>query len=221
MKIMRVFILGYMIIQCNVDGMILNLIMYVLQELVIQFRVLKFFLFLFVWGLLGVIVIVVNVIFLLLFKFMMGGKSLVLVFMRSICFVDVMIGLYVILKVIVFYFFEYMNVNCFLLDSIFIMVIIVFISLLVWLYFDCCLWFMYLLWYIFYMKKDNVVMGVVIMWNVFFVLGFFLFMGWNNVDVLCLYSDFYILEYVVFIFVLWCIGLFLNVFMEFIFKYYI
>lgn len=142
---MRVFILGYMIIQCNVDGMILNLIVYVLQELVIQFRVLKFFLFLFVWGLLGVIVIVVNVIFLLLFKFMMGGKSLVLVFMRSICFVDVMIGLYVILKVIVFYFFEYMNVNCFLLDSIFIMVIIVFISLLVWLYFDCCLWFMYLL----------------------------------------------------------------------------
>lgn len=141
---MRVFILGYMIIQCNVDGMILNLIVYVLQELVIQFRVLKFFLFLFVWGLLGVIVIVVNVIFLLLFKFMMGGKSLVLVFMRSICFVDVMIGLYVILKVIVFYFFEYMNVNCFLLDSIFIMVIIVFISLLVWLYFDCCLWFMYL-----------------------------------------------------------------------------
>lgn len=141
---MRVFILGYMIIQCNVDGMIFNLIVYVLQELVIQFRVLKFFLFLFVWGLLGVIVIVVNVIFLLLFKFMMGGKSLVLVFMRSICFVDVMIGLYVILKVIVFYFFEYMNVNCFLLDSIFIMVIIVFISLLVWLYFDCCLWFMYL-----------------------------------------------------------------------------
>lgn len=141
---MRVFILGYMIIQCNVDGMILNLIVYVLQELVIQFRVLKFFLFLFVWGLLGVIVIVVNVIFLLLFKFMMGGKSLVLVFMRSICFVDVMIGLYVILKVIVFYFFEYMNVNCFLLDSIFIMVIIVFIGLLVWLYFDCCLWFMYL-----------------------------------------------------------------------------
>lgn len=201
--------------------MILNSTAHALQESVIQSRVLKFFPLLFVWGSLGVIAIVANVIFLLLSKFTTGGKSPVLVFMRSICLADVMIGLYAILKAIVFYSLEHTNVNCFLPDSIFITATTASISSLVWLHLDCCLRFTHPLRYILHMKKDNVVTGVVIMWNVSFVLGFLPLMGWNNVDALCSYSDFYTPEYVVFISVLWCIGLFSNVFMESILKYYI
>lgn len=191
------------------------------QEEDIQVKVLKFIPLLFVWGALGILAIITNLIFLVLSKFTTGGKSPVLVFMRSICFADVMIGLYAIFKAFVFYSLQTTNVNCFLPDSILITATTASVSSLVWLHLDCCLRFTHPLKYILHMKKDNIVTGMVLMWNISFVLGFVPLMGWNNMDSLCSYTHFYTAEYVYFIVTLWCIGLFSNVLMELVLKYYI
>lgn len=186
----------------------------------IQQRVLYFLPLLFVWGALGVLSILSNVIFLLLSKFTTGGSSPVLVFMRSICLADVMTGLYAVFKAVVFNSMQSTKVNCFLPDSILITATTASVCTLVWLHVDCCLRFTHPLKYIVHIKKENIITGMVLMWNISFVLGFLPLMGWNNEDAICAYHRFYSSRYVYFIASLWCTGLISSVVMEVVLKRY-
>ncbi|XP_061195409.1 adenosine receptor A1-like [Saccostrea echinata] len=181
----------------------------------------RFIPLLFVWGGLGIFSIISNAVFLLLSKFTTGGKSPVLVFMRSICWADAMLGLYAIIKAIVFYSMQTTKVNCFLPDSLLITATTAFVFTLVWLHADCCLRFTHPLKYILHMKKTNIITGMVFLWNISFVLGFLPLMGWNNADAVCAYENFFSVEYVCSIISLWCVGLLSTVVMEIILKLYI
>ncbi|XP_062603470.1 adenosine receptor A3-like [Saccostrea cucullata] len=181
----------------------------------------RFIPLLFVWGGLGIFSILSNAIFLLLSKFTTGGKSPVLVFMRSICWADAMLGLYAIIKAFVFYSLQTTKVNCFLPDSILITGTTASLFTLVWLHADCCLRFTHPLNYILHMKKNNIITGMVFLWNISFVLGFLPLMGLNNTSARCAYGEFFSIAYVCSIICLWCVGLLSNIVMEIILKLYI
>lgn len=158
--------------------------------------------------------VIVNCAVLVAFKFATGGKSSTLVFIRSLCLADVLIGMFGIFKCVLLSNLESHLINCFLPESLFLSASTVICLTLLWLDIDSYLRLTKPFGYINNMDKHNVIIATMVLWNVAFIIGFLPQIGWNNQEFDCNFFYFYSLSYIVFISLLWWTCLFGCCFMQ-------
>lgn len=148
--------------------------------------------------------VLVNCAVLVAFKFTTGGKSSTLVFMRSLCLGDVLIGMFGIFKCILLNNLDSRLINCFLPESVFVSASTTICLTLLWLNIDSYLRLMKPFGYVNNMDKHNVIIATMVLWNIAFIIGFLPQMGWNDQEFDCNFFQFYRLSYVIVIGLLWC-----------------
>lgn len=149
------------------------------------------------------IVVVVNSIVLFATKFTTGGKSSTLIFMRSLCLSDMLIGMFGLFKCVLLLNIETRVINCFLPESLFVSASTIVCLTLLWLTNDSYLRLARPLGFINNMDKHNVIIATMVLWNVGFIMGFLPQMGWNTHEFACDLFKFYSTSYIILICFIW------------------
>lgn len=122
--------------------------------------------------------VVSNVIVLIASKFTTAGQSATLVFIRSLCCADVVVGLFGLFKAILLNHLDGSLINCFLPESLFVSASTALSLSLLWLNCDSYLRLTRPLVYGSRMDKSNIINSMMILWNFAFIIGFIPQMGW-------------------------------------------
>ncbi|WAR25250.1 hypothetical protein MAR_010954 [Mya arenaria] len=149
------------------------------------------------------IVIVMNCILLVASKFTTGGKSSTLIFIRSLCLSDMLIGIFGLFKCILLMNIDDRLINCFLPESLFISASTTICLTLLWLNIDSYLRLAKPLGYITCMDKHNVIITTMVVWNAAFITGFLPQMGWCVEEFACNVFHFYSFSYITFVGAIW------------------
>ncbi|OWF44198.1 uncharacterized protein LOC110458689 [Mizuhopecten yessoensis] len=131
------------------------------------------------------------------------GDGATLVFVRCLCVTDILTGVCAVSKGLLLMNIDVLSVDCFLPESLFITAITACVLFLLWLNVDCFLHLnkpenMRL-----HIAKGNIISGMVVVWNVAFILGFLPQMGWNAMDRVCLFLFYYDHLYLLMLVSLW------------------
>ncbi|XP_046333224.1 lysophosphatidic acid receptor 1-B-like [Haliotis rufescens] len=123
-----------------------------------------------------------NLIVLIASKFTSGGKSPTLVFIRSLCVSDSLIGIYGLFKIAMYMCLDKLLVNFFLAESLFFTASFASGLSLLSLNIDSCMKLAEPLNLGHPMDKKNVITVMVMLWNLSFVVGFLPQMGWSQTN---------------------------------------
>ncbi|XP_046582317.1 adenosine receptor A2b-like [Haliotis rubra] len=134
-----------------------------------------------------------NLVVLIASKFTSGGKSPTLVFIRSLCVSDSLIGIYGLFKIVMYMSMDKLLVNFFLAESLFFTASLASGLSLLSLNIDSCMKLAEPLNYGHPMDKKNVITVMVMLWNLSFVIGFLPQMGWCQTN-----GKFHVLRFFVF-----------------------
>lgn len=145
--------------------------------------------------------VLVNCVVLIASKFTTGGKSSTLVFIRSLCIADALIGNFGIFKSVLLQNLNTRLINCFLPESIFVSASTTICLSLFWLNMDSYLRLTKPL--VYRMDKHNVIIAMLVLWNSAFIIGFLPQMGWNNEEYVCNLFNYYSVKYVTFVSIIW------------------
>lgn len=141
--------------------------------------------------------VISNVTILIASKYTTAGQSATLVFIRSLCFADVIIGLFGIFKGILLNHLDGVLINCFLPESLFVSASTTLSLAILWLSCDSYWRATRPLSYGASMDKSNIINSIMLLWNFAFILGFMPQMGWSRDDYTCdlfnYYNDVYLL----------------------------
>ena len=124
-------------------------------------------------------------------KFTTAGHSATLVFIRSLCIADVVIGFFGIFKGLLLNYLDSIMINCFLPESLFVSASMTLSLTLLWLNCDSYLRLTRPLTYGNSMDKSNVINAMMLVWNLAFILGFMPQMGWSRDQYSCNVFDYY------------------------------
>ncbi|KAH3820070.1 hypothetical protein DPMN_121814 [Dreissena polymorpha] len=150
------------------------------------------------------LVVVVNFVVLAASKFTTGGKSSTLIFIRSLCISDMLIGMFGMLKYALLRQTD-MMISCFLPESVFISASTAICLTLLWMNLDSYLRLTKPLGYILNMNKHNVIITTILLWNFALILGFLPLMQWIQYEYRCNFFEFYKIAYVIFVSTLWIV----------------
>ena len=140
---------------------------------------------------LAVFTIISNLAVLTASKFTTAGHSATLVFIRSLCIADVVIGFFGIFKALLLNHLDSIMINCFLPESLFVSASMTLSLTLLWLNCDSYLRLTQPLTYGNSMDKSNVINSMMFVWNLAFILGFMPQMGWSQDQYSCNVFDYY------------------------------
>ncbi|XP_067684613.1 sphingosine 1-phosphate receptor 2-like [Haliotis asinina] len=126
----------------------------------------------------AILTTVCNLVVLIASKFTSGGKSPTLVFIRSLCVSDSLIGIYGLFKIVMYMCLDKLLVNFFLAESLFFTASFASGLSLLSLNIDSCMKLAEPLNCGHPMDKKNVITVMVMLWNLSFVIGFLPQMGW-------------------------------------------
>ena len=147
--------------------------------------------------------IISNAIVLIASKFTTAGQSATLVFIRSLCFTDVVVGLFGIFKAILLNHLDGVLINCFLPESMFISASTTLSLSLLWLNCDSYFRLTRPLGYGRSMDKSNTINLMMILWNFSFILGFMPQMGWSKDEFSCNMFKYYDEVYLLLVSSIW------------------
>ncbi|ESO89879.1 hypothetical protein LOTGIDRAFT_164572 [Lottia gigantea] len=156
---------------------------------------------------------ILNLIVLLASKFASGGESPTLVFVRSLCVADVLLGVYGGFKMIMFFNVDILMMNFFLPESLFFTALLASGLSLLSLNIDCSIKLSQPFKYLMHMDKKNIITFMVLLWNFSFIIGFLPQIGWNNIDHVKSFFTFFSWTFFLFHGILVFISIVLNVIM--------
>ena len=148
----------------------------------------------------AVLAIIVNLLVLVASKFTTAGRHSILVFIRSLCVGDTLIGIYGITKYI-FVSEKPQWINCFLPDALLICAFVAENLTFVALLSDCSNVLCHFLLQhsrIRYSKYNSIFL-MIYMWNSAFIFAFLPQMGWNNTPYTCAFFEYHSVYYLVFL----------------------
>ena len=154
--------------------------------------------------------IISNAVVLIASKFTTAGTSATLVFIRSLCFADVVVGLFGIFKSILLNHLDGVMINCFLPESMFVSASTTLSLSLLWLNCDSYFRLTSPLGYGRKMDKSNIINLMMILWNFSFILGFMPQMGWNKDEYSCNMFNYYDEVYLLSVGLVWFFCMFLS-----------
>ena len=151
--------------------------------------------------------VAINLVILMASKFAKAGKSATMVFIRSLCISDMLVGLFGILKTIMLLSLNGRIINCFLPESVFLSSTTIMCFTLLWMNIDSYLRLVHPLHYAGKMDKANIVIMMMILWNGSFIIGFLPLMGWSTDQFVCNFFYFYKPIYVATVSCVWIVSI--------------
>ena len=130
-------------------------------------------------GCISIVITIANVVLLLMSKYTNGGRTPVLIFVRSLCVADALTGIFGISKMSQV-FIRWENTNCFLPESLLFAATIAFNLTHVMLTTMCYSMLKDLLRFDQKQDKQRSVFSMTFLWNGSFIIGFVPHMGWNQ-----------------------------------------
>ncbi|XP_012936024.1 uncharacterized protein LOC106011337 [Aplysia californica] len=131
-------------------------------------------------------------------RFTSGGRSATLVFLRSLCLSDILMSTYGVSKMAMLLCMEDLHVNFFLPESLFFTASLASTMSLLSLNVDCFVKLTRPLEYAQQVDKDTVITGMLLLWNVAFIVGFLPLLGWNLQDFTVYFFSFFPWHYLLF-----------------------
>lgn len=160
---------------------------------------------------LGSIVIVMATVLLAASKLATGGKRPTLIYVRSQCVADILVGSFGIIKMShLLYLLVPERINAFLAESLLICAIMTSNMILTLATFDTLQQLHHHGRHGEWLDKQSVVTVIILLWNGNFVLGFAPQMGWNHRDYSCLFFHYYDYGYLILFLLVFSICLLAN-----------
>lgn len=129
---------------------------------------------------LSLLTVACNLLALFLTRFAGGGQSPTMVFVRTLCVSDFLVGCYGVGKMVMFLFVDGLHINFFLPESLLFTATTAACLSLLLLNVDRSVKISAPFWYAQHIDKPSIITGMVFLWNVSFVLGFLPLLGWNS-----------------------------------------
>lgn len=151
----------------------------------------------------GLSVVGVNLAVLQASKFASAGQNSTLIFIRSFCTGDMIIGIFGIIKGLHLAFGMDLKINLFLSESLFFTANTAIASCHAWLAVEMYLKLAKPLETKFMLEKNNVIALMIVLWNCAFILGFLPQLGWHTTDYAHEFFHYYDWRYLLFLSFIW------------------
>ncbi|XP_064607425.1 adenosine receptor A2b-like [Liolophura sinensis] len=151
----------------------------------------------------GLTVVGVNIAVLQASKFASAGQNSTLIFIRSFCTGDMIIGIFGIIKGLHLAYGIGLKINLFLSESLFFTANTAVASCHAWLAVEMYLKLAKPLGTKFMLEKNNVIALMIVLWNCAFILGFLPQLGWHTTDYAHEFFQYYDWRYLLFMSFIW------------------